>query len=510
MDRERAEFGREERARLRTPLVAAAVLALFGAWLALPRPVAADERRELCLVDVSASVRRTRPDWAAWVGARIEEFARDAAARGAHTWVVAVANGQRQLAPREDARALLGRVRSGQLVDVAPAGLDPFEYARRRGARRGREWLVGGRGGRVLWLGDGDVQDDPVAASERLARLAGLGVGCDLVEPPPPSRPDVRISRLDAPSTIDAGAPLAVRVEVESVVPADAVAELTVEVVERVRATWSSTRAAPRSTSRGGRTRTLTTFDALGTGVWIVRARVSARSDGVPENDVEESVCRVGGGLAGEVVARDVDLGTAVRLARALELALPGTGFSAATVDGAARLLPHCDVVVTLDVAPSELPVGLLEPFVRAGGGLLVLGEVSQHVRSSRGVGVDLLPLVCAPPGIESRDVVLLLDGSGSMEGEPFDAVRVAARDILLATPPGDGFQVEVFTDGLVAASPDIRADEEVDLRAQRNVENWLAQLEAPGGKTSIVRTLEQWCRRRRAQLERDGERAPP
>ncbi|QDU85213.1 VWA domain containing CoxE-like protein [Planctomycetes bacterium Pla163] len=490
--------------------MAAALLAAFGAFLAWPRPTAADEPRDVCLIDVSASVRRTRPQWSAWVGAEVEAFARAAERRGAGTWVVAFADGGSEVRSRRTGRELLDDLLGGAPLDAVPPGRSALATDTAATLRAIEPWITGGRGGRLVWLSDGEVGDDPQGAAETLARLARRGIRVELVEPPPPTRADVRLARLELPSTIEEGAPLAVRLEVARTGPLatddeSTAARVRVDLMDPSTgvsvATWSVP-FTPDATGAADVQRHLAEFAPPPPGLWVVRARIELAGDAAPENDVLERTLRVGGVLVGGVIARPAGLDRARALATSLEANVPGTRFETLLTSELAGLVGQLDLVVAVDVPPADLPLDTLDPWVRAGGGLLTIGGPTQHVARDRGPGIDLLPLVCVPPGDEPRDVVLLLDGSGSMEGEPFAAVQSASRDLFLSTPPGDGLEVTVFTDGLIAGSLEVRAGDAFDDRVLAAAESWLSNLRAPGGETSIVRSLEQWARERIAKID--------
>lgn len=495
--------------------MAAALLAAFGAFLAWPRPTAADEPRDVCLIDVSASVRRTRPQWSAWVGGEVEAFARRADERGAHTWVAAFADGVSEVRSRRTGSELLDDLLVGAPLVAVPPGRSALATDTAATLRAIEPWITGGRGGRLLWLSDGEVGDDPQGAAETLARLARHGITVELVEPPPPTRADVRLARLEVPATIEEGAPLAVRLEVACVGPLaaqgeGATARVRVDLLDPSTRLSVATWSLPFDGDATGMVdvaRYTAKFAPPPAGLWIVRARIELAGDAAPENDVLERTLRVGGVLVGAVIARSSGLDRARALALSLEVNVPGTRFEAVLISDVAGLADQLDLVVAVDVPPADLPLDTLDPWVRAGGGLLTVGGPSQHVARDRGPGIDLLPLVCVPPGDEPRDVVLLLDGSGSMEGEPFAAVQSAARDLLLSTPPGDGLEVTVFTDGLRAGALEVRAGEAFDDRVLSDAESWLANLQAPGGETSIVRSLEQWARERGEKLGSDDPR---
>jgi Mg-chelatase subunit ChlD len=490
---------------VRTPLVAAALLAAFGAWLALPRESAAGAPRSVCLVDVSASVRRTRPDWGTWVGRRLEDFAARAAERGEEVRVLAFAEGRRELVAATSAEELV-RTLAAAPLDPVPRGMGTFASDLAAALVDAAAWLDASAPSHVVVLTDGEF-DEPARTAQLLASLAEQGAAIVFDEPPPPTRADVRLARLEAPLFVEAGAPLLVDVELAHVAARARSVRVEVELAEPGATRASATGFAELVLDDATRARVSIELPAPDAGLWVVRARCACEGDAAPENDVLERLCRVGGGLAGAVVARRDDREFAGRLAAAFEQGLAASHWSVVDTAGLDALVRDVDVVCALDVPPFDLPVAALEILLAEGGGLLVVGGTTQHVSRSRGPGVELLPLVAQPPGTGPRDVVLLLDGSGSMQGEPFAAVRSAARDLLLSTPPGDGLQVVVFTDGLQQSPLDVRAGEVLEDRARTAAESWLADLDAPGGNTSILYSLEQWLRDREKRRAVDGER---
>ena len=82
------------------------------------------------------------------------------------------------------------------------------------------------------------------------------------------------------------------------------------------------------------------------------------------------------------------------------------------------------DAVLTLDVGPAELPGHAMRAFIDSGGGWLAtigwhfLGSWSPAGQAAEGDLSSILPLDPGNEGGTERDVVLLVDGSGSMAGE--------------------------------------------------------------------------------------------
>lgn len=94
--------------------------------------------------------------------------------------------------------------------------------------------------------------------------------------------------------------------------------------------------------------------------------------------------------------------------------------------------------------------------------------------------------LLLASPGLEgggavvAKDLILVLDVSGSMEGEKFVQARDAAAHVLDDLNPGDRFDVIAFSTGTTSFGNGMRPSSEAPAGRQ-----WLATL-APGGSTNI------------------------
>ncbi|WKZ83201.1 MAG: VIT domain-containing protein [Acidimicrobiia bacterium] len=100
--------------------------------------------------------------------------------------------------------------------------------------------------------------------------------------------------------------------------------------------------------------------------------------------------------------------------------------------------------------------------------------------------------LLLASPGLEgggavvAKDLILVLDVSGSMEGEKFIQARDAAAHVLDGLNPGDRFEVIAFSTGTTSFGDGLRPASEAP--AGRD---WLSTL-APGGSTNIDLALEE------------------
>lgn len=106
-------------------------------------------------------------------------------------------------------------------------------------------------------------------------------------------------------------------------------------------------------------------------------------------------------------------------------------------------------------------------------------------------------PASAADTQVLPRDIVLVLDTSGSMEGEKIAQAREAAKFVLNRLNPGDRFNIVAFSSAVNPFAQDIQP---VERRA--DALKWVDQLEAGGG-TNIDRALQTACR----ELSSSGDR---
>lgn len=457
-----------------------AALAL-AAWLLLPWSLGrrAPPLRAI-LVDGSASVTRLRPGWEAWMRAALESEVAEARERGEDVVAVLYAQDVVTLAgPSPVARAARELDRKSPVVGAE--GAVASELAAALAVLEAR---IGGRElARLRIYSDRGVTGaDPEAL---LARTEAHGAPREWVEPPPCELPDLAITRLDLPSEAEAEAPLTARVSLVHRGPEarDPVAcELQVELDGETGPTaWTVRTEIDANTAQPS-----PILLALGPAPrGLLRVRVRARladqpggGDAIPEND------RAGG---------SVDVGDDLRIAVAVQpelaadtapwidalAATPGLDVRRFEVSELGLALESIDVLATLDVDPRLLPCELLQSFIERGGGWVAF----VGVRALAGLDAspcvaELVPLDLAASAGPGRDVVLLLDGSGSMAGPPVEEARRAARALASAVPAQDRVVLRWFTDEL---------EREIDVA--RDVQALLQPREAGGG-TDIPRTL--------------------
>jgi len=491
------------------------LLVAISAWLLLPRPAAgADESRSpvrVCIVDASASARRTRPGWLPWVRRALESEAREAEAAGQLFAVVSFAAQVGTSFPVEPPSVFLERLRGsgGRLFDpVATAGGDgASELARAVEVACELGGTATRRLEHLVILGAGTYTGgDPHPA---VARARRLGAGVTVRGLQESELTDLAVRELRLPQTIEAGAPLVGRVRLDlrrGTVPVQrAWLEVEIENAGEIQAL----KRPLDLPAAGGEFELELACGTAGFGRTEVRVRcrMAPGPDPVPENDRVRGACTA----AGEIVVGVVADGNRMAAARAWlapsgTSALPGLQFVFLAPDELHGVLYDLDVLVSFDLRLRDLPELLVEDFLlQSGGGWLATSgwrflEDWVPGQVQRGLG-RLLPLEPAPLDRGPRDVVLLVDGSGSMEGQPFETVRAACLDLVAAALPSDEVSLRFFT-GRLEEARSIKPRTEGADRDQERVESVakrLVDLRVPTGATQILTSLEQFAETRRA-----------
>jgi hypothetical protein len=158
--------------------------------------------------------------------------------------------------------------------------------------------------------------------------------------------------------------------------------------------------------------------------------------------------------------------------------------------------------LLSLDVDPLRLPCDLIAEFVAAGGGWLhCAGLAALRAADRAGQGPararELLALWPAAPPRPPRDVLLLIDGSGSMAGEKFEALQAAALELAGSVPPSDRLLLAFFSSELGELR--LLRDSSADAPAPVRLAALLGE-QAPGGSTDVLASLAQLAERRAAQ----------
>ncbi len=502
---------------------AAACAFLLAAWLLVPRERGAGQEGgalRVCIVDASASARRTRPDWLAWTRRVLAEEAGIARASAASFAVISFAGGVAQSYPsgspegasaEEFLRRLAGQdgppfdPRDGAGSDQRSRLAEALELAEglteRSGPSRSAIVLVG--------AGRFDGRDpDPV-----LARLRSRGTDVELRPLPAPALADLGVRSIVLPAVVEAGAPLVARVGLfltpGKARPLAAALEFELEHAgERVR----RVHALDLPGESDGFTVTSELGPAgIGRTEVRVRARLEPAGDPIPENDSASASTRASGALVIAVLAEEERLeGARAWLAPSSPLGLPGIQFVFSTPEALPELADEVDALVTYDLAPRALPQALLEHFVRRGGGWLATSGWSfleaRIPGPEESALAEILPLEPALPQRGPRDVVLVVDGSGSMEGAPFETVRAACPELVSLASPLDEVSLRFFTAGLEL--PVVLKSAEVAESEQQHLLQQLLALRVPRGDTEILSSLEELARERARSAARSKREA--
>jgi len=494
-------------------LLFCAALAFAGAaWLFLRptgiggRPLA---RLRLCVVDASASVRRTRPDWLPWVRARLEEEARGAASEDADFAVVSFASDLGFSFPRGTGRDFLAALEGRGGIDFDPrraAGsdarsrlADALALARAEFARAPEA------GGTLVLIGvDRFEGEDPRVT---LAHLRASGVDVRLESAPPQVLPDLGLRSLRLSDTVEPGAPIVAEVELffsPGRSPTTR-AWLDFEVEGRAETLERTFEVELTSGTNGRWMRAELGAADFGRTEARVRARLDPAPDPIPENDRASASTRAEGALVLAVLADEDRLADARRwLAASGSSQLPGLQFLFRIPGEAQGCLGEVDAVVSFDLEPGRLPRGTLGELVRSGGGWLATGGW-RFLKGWVGRGPaspleGLLPVEPAPSDAGPRDVVLLVDGSGSMEGAPFDTVRAACKELISFARPEDEVSLRFFTARL--ESPILLKERDAGGALQARAKDTLEALfglRLPRGDTEILTSLEALANERRS-----------
>ncbi len=118
---------------------------------------------------------------------------------------------------------------------------------------------------------------------------------------------------------------------------------------------------------------------------------------------------------------------------------------------------------------------------------------VGLNLLSYQPAGEDGFFVLLAAPGLETpttavveRDVVMVLDVSGSMQGEKFAQAQAAAHFVVNSLNPADRFNLVTFSTGVRVWAADLQA---VDETTRQAAHAWIDDLQATGG-TDINRAL--------------------
>ncbi len=505
-------------------LVCGILCLAFGTWRSFP---VVDQEREakpplrVLLFDLSAGTTRLRPGHGLWARARLKEQAQAAREEGAELAVGIYGQEVRRLglAAAEDWLArLMGR--EGEVLRLElDSGADGASNLAGALALYETELADPARPlARVVICGARDwTGEDP---RPRLARLAQAGVAQTWLAPPAATRPDLALEGLRLPKDPAPGEPLVAEFELclsgaSAVLAGPWTLELSVEVeratsLQSKRWSLSLPALAPddqdvlRWSVRQDLGSTAEGRTGLQARVRLGRSDDDVRGDPIPENDTFAAQTRAGKVKLVAAVGRADQRDNMIAWLAGGPERWPGLQWRILTPSQLPEALGELDLIVSFDLGPNELPATLVEAFVQAGGGWFFCGgwgSLGGWFESGWKASplTQLLPLIPAPDGGAERDVIFVVDGSGSMAGDPFERVRTALLGLVTSASPEDNLSLRFFT-GTLGPSLHLAVDAEGPLAVLRR----LMDSRVPGGATSIFYSLERLLEER-AALTRAG-----
>ena len=483
-----------------------------GSWRSFPRPnsdapVAAPLR--VVLFDVSAGTTRRREAFGLTIRRMLHEEARAAEERGEelgvglygadsrHLGIEPAAEWVSRLEGREGRSLHLELESEAALGSELDTCLALFERELTSGTRPSAELVL------VVEAGYTGVDPAP-----RLRRLESAGVRLRWRDPPPASLPDLAVEGIELPPARAPGVALVARVDLalhsagrDPASLPEASLRVFQQDVDGTRQWDLSLRLPVARVDPDGYARWSIPVELGATPETGFVTRIVARliapgalrgGDPIPENDSLVAHGRVGEALLGLAYAGDARRAELEAWLAREPRRWPGIEWRVVDAHGLVEGLDGADLLVTLDVSPRELPRRAISDFVRAGGGWFFaggwrsLGGWEGSAGLEREVLARLLPLTPAPPQAPPRDVILLVDGSGSMAGEPFEAVKRALVELVLVAEERDTLHLRFFT---AVLGDSLRLDT-ADSDAQQVLRNLLAT-RVPGGQTAILYSLE-------------------
>ncbi len=482
----------------------------WGAWLSFPVSSSAQDAQPgltAAVLDVSASATRRRTGFEVRALRDVLTAALAAEERGDDFLLVTyAADVRRVFGPAPAAEAVVA-LRSGEGLRLTLPAERTLESRLAAALVAVEQPLVEpNRGPSRLILRAGDSYTGAEPGST-LARLNGLGVSIETLAMDAPDQADLALARFEVPRRLELGAQATARVEIvaEDFDRTSHSAQLELEL-EFAGETQRRTLELPSLASGSHSTTHFVDLGLVRAGMLEVRARVALKDlasgysgDRIPENDRAQAQLQSRSTLTCVVVTDEE--------AKARDWIGPvpaGLEFRFVAPQDVGNELERADLCVCIDRAPGELDAELLGTFVRSGGGLLVAGGwalLSNWDSERARPAAELLPLALAESSRPPRDVQFIVDGSGSMSGAPFQAVREAMIKLVPSTPANDRVSLRFFTGALqprtVLSQPGTHDSETREARARE-----LLAETVPGGQTLLVDSLEQLAKEREGSEE--------
>lgn len=514
---------------LELTLLAGAIISLtLATILARPKvrgalPPELPGLRAICL-DASASATGPRPQWPRQVGRFLREQCALAQAQGHEILLVEfAASAQRTFGPGSP-EELLAHL-DGRRTLLVPGERVAATATHSAGSHLAEalevmtpNLLDPQRPEQILVLhGDGTyTAADPAPALELLARA---GVQVEWRDLEPPTRVRLGIEEVHLPPAVATGAPSAARLELYWQLASDA------DTARLPQLNWSL--AGPGGTAHGVARPELPSAASTGPGGrlrWSIRLdlppreagshhlRVGVAPAGTPAGEFSNGSSALGAG--DQRAGAWLNVGQRLRLAVVQREGAPalspgwqalsqqGLDLRPVHADQLLGVLSEVDAVLTLDVGPVELPGHAMQAFIDSGGGWLA--TIGWHFLSSwtpadqaqEGDLSRLLPLDPGSEGGTERDVVLLVDGSGSMAGEPFERVREALFELVPAVLPVDRLELRFFNQSL--GPVEFRSTGQTPAERRKELSP-LLHAAVPHGGTDILYALGQLSESRRS-----------
>ena len=478
--------------------------------------------RAICL-DASASATAPRSQWPRQVGRFLREQCALAQADGHEVLLVEyAASAQRTFGPGSP-EELLAHLDGRQTLLVpgervaATANSSAGSHLAEALEVMTPNLLDPQRTEQILVLhGDGTyTAADPAPALELLARG---GVRVEWADLDPPTRVRLGIEEVHVPPSVAAGAPSAARLELYWQLASGGstarLPQLNWSLSGPGGAAYGVARPelpSSASAGMGGRLRWSIRLDLPPRVVGSHQLRIQVTSAGTPPGELSNGSSALGSG--DQRAAEWLNVGQRLRLAivhredapalapgwRALSQ--QGLDVRPVHTDQLLGVLPEVDAVLTLDVGPADLPGHAMRAFINSGGGWLAtigwqfLGSWSPAGQAAEGDLSSILPLDPGNEGGTERDVVLLVDGSGSMAGEPFERVREALFELVPAALPVDRLELRFFNESL--GPVEFRSTGQTPAERRKELSP-LLHAAVPHGGTDILYALGQLAESRR------------